>query len=218
MSEHPSFEALEGLRGSGKSTVAPLLAVARGAVLVPTVPVLYQPLRLQVDLRGNVEARMCFYLSALFTAAEEIRRHLAVGTPVVVESYFARCLANHDALGARLGVTLPSGLPQPTTYFLSCTEGERQRRLVRRAKPTTRWDALSEGVPDRITAAYAQFPMRRIDTTDRDPEQVVRTILAASRGGQLRADTGSLVDAEPLGSHPHLLPPVPRRVGGAQAS
>ncbi|MFM9608064.1 AAA family ATPase [Streptomyces niveiscabiei] len=218
MSEHPSFEALEGLRGSGKSTVAPLLAAVRGAVLVPTVPVLYQSLRRQVDLRSNVEARLCFYLSALFTAAEEIRGHLAAGTPVVVESYFARCLANHDALGARLGIALPSGLPQPITYYLSCAEDERQRRLARRAKPTTRWDALSEEVPDRITAAYARFPMFRIDTTDRDPKQVVQAITDAGQGGQLRADARPLVEAEPLGPHPHLLPSVPRRGGGAQAS
>src|SRR5690349_12345096 len=102
--DRPLFEALEGLRGTGKSTVAPLLAAARGAVLVPTVPPFYQHLRRQVDRRGSVEARLCFYLSALFTTVEEIRHHLAAGTPVVVESYFARCLVYHRAFGARLGV------------------------------------------------------------------------------------------------------------------
>ncbi|GAA4966656.1 hypothetical protein GCM10023238_38070 [Streptomyces heliomycini] len=46
-----------------------MLAAARQAVLVPTVPALYQPLRHAVDQRTNVDARMCLYLSALFTAA-----------------------------------------------------------------------------------------------------------------------------------------------------
>ncbi|MEU0688475.1 AAA family ATPase [Streptomyces uncialis] len=212
MSDRPFFEALEGLRGSGKSTVAPMLAAARGAVLVPTVPNLYQPLRRQVDLRENVEARLCFYLSALFTAAEEIREHLAAGTPVVVESYFARCLANHHAFGARLGVTLPTDLPQPTTYHLLCAEDERLRRLAQRIKPISRWDALSEEDADRISTAYVRFPMHRIDTTGRAPEQIVRTILATTQEGQHRAD------AEPVGAHPHVLPPVPRSPEGTHVS
>ncbi|MFB7448558.1 hypothetical protein [Streptomyces sp. NPDC056194] len=212
MPDQPFFEALEGLRGSGKSTVAPLLAAARGAVLVPTVPLFYQSLRRQVDLREDVDARLCFYLSALFTAAEEIREHLAAGTPVVVESYFARCLANHHAFGARLGVTLPPDLPHPTTYHLLCTEDERQRRLAQRTKPTSRWDALSEETSDRISTAYAQFPMHQIDTTGRAPEQVVQTILTTTLEGHRRAD------AEPVGAHPHVLPPVPRRSEGAHVS
>ncbi|PAU49502.1 hypothetical protein CK936_07615 [Streptomyces albireticuli] len=49
---------------------------------------------------------MCLYLSALFASTRQIVRHLAEGTPVVIESYFARCLATHRAMGARLGVTL----------------------------------------------------------------------------------------------------------------
>ncbi|MGW2951221.1 hypothetical protein [Streptomyces eurythermus] len=96
-----------------------MLAAARQAVLVPTVPAFYQPLRREMDKRTNVEARMCLYLSALFTAAEEIQRHLRGGVPVVVESYFARCLTSHHALGARLGVTLPAWLPVPVTYHSS---------------------------------------------------------------------------------------------------
>jgi predicted kinase len=82
------FESLEGLRGTGKSTVAPLLAAARGAVVVLAVPPSYQPLRREIDRRENAEARLCFYLSALFTATDEIQRHLSAGVPVVVERYF----------------------------------------------------------------------------------------------------------------------------------
>ncbi|MET9398510.1 hypothetical protein [Kitasatospora sp. NPDC002965] len=211
MSDRPLFESLEGLRGTGKSTVAPMLAAAREAVLVPTVPVFYQPLRREIDMRDNIEARMSFYLSALFTAVDEIRHHLAADVPVVVESYFARCLANHRALGANLGVILPPDLPQPVTYQLFCTEDERQRRLAGRHKPISRWDALGEDVVERITTAYAQFPMRRVDTTGLEPEQVVQSILAIdAEGSHCRADT------EPLGAHPHLLPPVPRRAEGAR--
>jgi predicted kinase len=204
------FESLEGLRGTGKSTIAPMLAAARGAALVPTVPLVYQPLRREVDRRENVEARMCFYLSALFTAAEEIQHYLALGIPVVVESYFARCLATHHALGARLSVTLPPGLPQPVTYQLVCAEDERRRRLAQRDKPISRWDTLSEKAAGRITHAYAHYPMHPVDTTDLRPDQVVQSILATDTQGAHRGDP------EPVGAHTHVLPPVPRRPQGAR--
>ncbi|MDY0812342.1 hypothetical protein [Kitasatospora purpeofusca] len=211
MSDRPLFESIEGLRGTGKSTVAPMLAAVREAVLVPTVPLFYQPLRREIDLRDNVEARMSFYLSALFTAVDEIQRHLAAGTPVVVESFLARCLVNHHALGARLSVTLPPDLPHPVTYQLFCTEEERLRRLAERDKPTSRWDALGEDAAGRIAAAYAQFSMHRVDTTGLEPDQVVRAILATDTQGAHRR-----ADAEPMGAHPHLLPPVPRGPEGAR--
>ncbi|GHB20436.1 hypothetical protein GCM10010346_50300 [Streptomyces chryseus] len=210
VSDGPLFESLEGLRGTGKSTIAPMLAAARRAVLVPTVPLFYQPLRREVDRRGNTEARMCFYLSALFTVTDEIQRLLAEGTSVVVESYFARCLANHQALGSSLGVRLPPSLPQPVTYQLTCGKGERGRRLAERIKPVSRWDVLAEEVADRVTDAYAQFPMHHVDTTHLAPDEVLQTILSIdTQGARHRAN------AEPVGAHPHVLPPVPRRAEGA---
>ncbi|MEC3995321.1 AAA family ATPase [Actinacidiphila sp. DG2A-62] len=210
MPDRPLFESLEGLRGTGKSTVAPLLAAARGAELVPTVPALYQSLRREIDARDNVEARMAFYLSALFTATDDIHRHLSAGIPVVVDSYFARCLANHRAYGSRLGITLPPDLPEPITYSLVCDEEERRRRLLARHKPASRWDGLAEEVAEQITHAYAPFPMHRVDTTGRTPEQVVHAILDVTAQG------GSGADPQPVGEHAHLLPPVPRGTVGAR--
>ncbi|WP_431681215.1 hypothetical protein [Kitasatospora sp. KL5] len=160
-----------------------MLAAARKAVLVPTVPPLFLPLRREMDRQGSVEARMCFYLSGLFTAVDEIQRHLSAGVPVVVESYFARCLSNHRAFGARLGIELPPDLPKPAAYHLICAEKERRRRLAQRDKPLSRWDVLGEEVSDEITNAYEQFPMRHVNTTGLGPEQVVDTILALNSQG-----------------------------------
>jgi hypothetical protein len=178
MCDQPLFESLEGLRGTGKTTLAPLLAAARDAVLVPTIPPQYLPLRQQIDRAANVEARLCFYLSALFTATDDIQRHLSAGTPVVVESYFARCLASHEALGARTAVTLPSGLPQPLAYKLVCDEKERRRRLTTREKHVSWWDALAERAAGQMTSAYSRFPALQVDTTGRTPQQVIDSILA----------------------------------------
>jgi thymidylate kinase len=209
----PRFECLEGLQGCGKSTIAPLLAAARGAILVPTVPDFYQSLRREVDWRSNVEARMALYLSALFTATDEIVRHLSSGTSVVVESYFARCLATHRALGAQLAVELPPNLPQPVTYQLLCAEGERQRRLAARNKTTSHWGTRSEDVAQAITDAYANFSMHQVDTTNLRPDQVVDDILATDTQG-----AGRRADAKPVAAHPHFLPPIPCGAPGALPS
>jgi cytidylate kinase len=210
MSDQPAFVCLEGLSGTGKSTIAPMLAAVRGAVLVPTVPDFYQPLRRELDMRGNAAARMCFFLSALLTAIDDIRRHLATGTSVVVESYLARCLATHQAFGADLTVTLPAGLPQPVTYLLMCEADERRRRLAERSKPISKWDALAGEVADQISDAYEQFPMHRLDTTGLRPDEVVDAILTIETEGATQG-----ADTEPLGGHAHVLPPVS---GGTEAA
>ncbi|WP_260255676.1 hypothetical protein [Streptomyces sp. 840.1] len=213
MSDPASFESVEGLRGTGKSTLAPMLAAARGAVLVPTVPPTYQALRQEVDRLANVEARMCFYLSALFTAADQIQRHLFAGIPVVVESYFARCLANHRAFGTNLSVSLPPGIPRPVTYYLVCAEDERQRRLARRDKPVSRWDAFAEITADKITDAYASFPMHRVKTTGLTPDEVLRAVLSTHPLGEQASG-----DTKHVAAHPHLLSAVPRSAEGAHGA
>ncbi|WP_194832642.1 AAA family ATPase [Nocardia sp. XZ_19_369] len=177
MHRHHLFESIEGLPGTGKSTIAPLLARARQAVLVPTVPPFYQPLRRELDTSDNVNARMCFFLSALFTAVDQIRRYLDAGIPVVVESYFARCLTTHRVYGADIDVILPRNLPQPVIYQLVCEPHERRKRMAARAKPTTRWDTLGEQNADRLADAYLQFPIHQIETTGRRPDQIVQMIL-----------------------------------------
>ncbi len=178
MRERQLFESIEGLPGTGKSTVAPMLAEVREAVLLPTVPSFYQSLRRELDVYDNPDARMCFFLSALFTAVDQIRRYLDSGIPVVVESYFARCLTTHRVFGAHVEVTLPRDLPQPVIYQLICDPHERRQRLARRRKPTTRWDTIGEQNADRLADAYLQFPVHQVETTGKRPEQVVQAILS----------------------------------------
>ncbi|WP_371629965.1 hypothetical protein OG892_21080 [Streptomyces sp. NBC_00341] len=151
---------------------------------------------------------MCFYLSALFTANDQIQRYLSAGIPVVVESYFARCLANHRAFGADLSVSLPPGIPRPITYYLVCAEDERQRRPAG-DKPVSRWDALAEITADKITDAYASFPMHRVNTTGLTPDEVLQAVLSTDPQRE-QASAGT----EHVAAHPYLLPSVPRRAEG----
>jgi broad-specificity NMP kinase len=177
----PTFECIEGLPGTGKSTVAPLLAEARQAVLVSTVPPFYQQLRRELDLYDNADARMCFFLSALFTATDQIRRYLDAGIAVVVESYFARCLTTHQVFGAQVEVALPDDLPKPVIYQLVCLPHERLRRMAERDKDMTRWDTLAAERADQLADAYRRFGTHQVDTTNRTPEQVVHAIMTMNR-------------------------------------
>ena len=144
------------------------------------------------DLRQNAGLFLTFPDRALggglpdvlgAAATDEIQRLLAAGTSVVVESYFARCLASHEALGARTGIALPLGLPKPTAYQLVCGEAERKRRLAARRKRVSRWDVLGECATEQLIGAYGRFPALRVDTTGRTPGQVVESILATSPQG-----------------------------------
>ncbi|MEV0062037.1 AAA family ATPase [Nocardia sp. NPDC050718] len=183
MSEHVLFESIEGLAGTGKTTVAPLLAQARQAVLVATVPANFQSLRRKLDKSSNADARMCLFLSALLTATDQIVRYLEAGVPVVVESYFARCITTHREYGATLGIVLPAELPEPVTYQLTCAPHERLRRLAHRDKAVTKWDILAEQHSESLTAAIGEWATHRIDTTASAPADVVRTILSLNRNG-----------------------------------
>lgn len=204
MSE-PLFIALEGPRGAGKSTIAAPLADALNADLLPTVPPEYQPLRRYLDEHGrSPDARYALFLSALLTAADQIRERLERGRGVVVESYFARAAATHRGYGSTLHVQLPAHVPWPTIYRLECDPAHRARRTAQRAKPDTWWDLLAERNSAAIDQAYTRFPAHRIDTTGRTPAQSLAEILA-------HKEACTCGHAQPLGLDPHLLPAVSRR-------
>jgi hypothetical protein len=83
--------------------------------------------------------------------------------------------------------------------------------LVKREKPITRWDALGDEFAERISDAYAQFPIRRFDTIGLHADQVVNAILAVDTEG---ATCGA--DTEILGGRADVLPAVSRRVEAAE--
>jgi len=198
------FVALEGLGGVGKSTVAPLLAAELVAVLMPSIPDLFQQLRRCFTVERQVDARYLYFLSALCWTAGEIEQAVTEGSTVVVESYFARATAFHRAMGSGLMVVVPESLIRPDVSFhLVCDEGVRQERLARRPRHHGLWDRLAENASSAILHEYWAFPMHRIDTTMSDPLEVVRNILLHPLDGGC-----DCADTEPLAGHSNLLSPV----------
>lgn len=179
----PVFVALEGLRGCGKSTVAPLLARALDAVQMPTFPAEFRQARAFVDWRSrNANARAHLFVAAVLVTADRVRALLDAGTSVVIDSFTQRTIATHRAFGAALDWEPPSDLPAPVTFLLECSASERQRRLLSRAKAATWWDDLADRQAEQIQDHYSQFESHRIDTSRQTPEQTAAVIASIVRG------------------------------------
>jgi thymidylate kinase len=205
------FVALEGLSGVGKSTVVGPLADALGAICVPTVPMHFGRDRNYFVKAEQREARFLYFMSAVSLAALEVRARLETEQPVVVESYFARTLAFHRGMGCHFPVATPSTAPTPdATFYLTCSEAERLRRLASRRKPRTLWDHLAEQRVEAIDREYRAFPMHVIDTTSLTPNDVVTAILTHSTNGRCNC-----ANPQRLAGHPNLLSAVRSGASGS---
>lgn len=188
MSTSPRFISLEGLSGVGKSTVLQLLAEELKAEIVATVPKEFTNLRRFMDCsdRSLINARFCFFLSAVLYSEEKIRMVLAGGRSVVAESHLYRTIAFHRGMGSELSIGLPTDILMPNPVFhLVCEDEERRRRRKERVKAETFWDRLAEQHTVAVLREYYQFSMTYVDTTRRSPEAVVAFIQEVlQRSGQ----------------------------------
>lgn len=176
--QQPLFVTLEGLRGCGKSTIAPLLASRLNARHLSALPNEYNAPRAMLDTASrNPHARAHLFLSAVLATADLTRELLAAGTSVVVDSFFARTLATHRAYGAEIDFVPPVEWPASVMILLECSPEERLRRLQSRTKTDTWWDELAEVRSELIEQEYRKFPAHRVDTTGRRPEQTVEELL-----------------------------------------
>lgn len=175
----PVFIALEGLRGCGKSTIAPLLADKLGAQHVPTIPAEYSQARTFLDHHSrNVDARAHLFASALLITAERVRALLEADTSVVIDSYVQRTIATHRAYGTVIDLTPSAALPCAITFRLECSAAVQATRLRQRQKAGTWWDELADQLATRIEDEYSKFPSYRINTTDQQPHETIASILA----------------------------------------
>jgi thymidylate kinase len=200
------FIALEGLSGTGKTTIARSLAEVLRAVQVPTVPDEYKILRNYFEAPEQLDARFLFFLSAICEAGLEVRRHALSGRHVVVESYLARTIAFHRGMGSAVTVELPGLLRPDVTFHLICTGIERQRRRSRRGGDRHLWDQLARARAASIAREYRRFPMHLVETTELSPTGVVHAILRHPLNGGCDCENGQHV-----AGHPNLLSAVPRR-------
>lgn len=95
------FIAIEGLDGTGKSTVCQLLAKRMSAVLLRSGEAVPASLRAEIDANGSLETRFFMYSFGVASLADQVVNHLQDRT-VVVDRWIHSTIAYHRALGSEI--------------------------------------------------------------------------------------------------------------------
>src|SRR5450755_4250245 len=122
------FIAVEGLSGSGKTSVGHLLAKQLSGRYYKTPPEMFSPIRASVDAKATALARHLYYFAGIVQASFEIGTILRE-CPVVCDKYTATMLAYSRAAG--VAVDAPSAdivLRPDFTFFLDVPDDLRHHR------------------------------------------------------------------------------------------
>lgn len=172
------FVVVEGMDGTGKTTVSKRLAERLPAFYYCTPPEEFSVMRKWVDREVTIEARYVFYLTALVLAGKEIKE-LLKSVSVVCDRYVLSTTAYHLALGLPskyLEAVSTIDLPRPTiTFYLHCEENERLKRIGQRG--ASAMDLEHTRIASKIGHEFEKADATRIDTTYKDVDKVVDEIL-----------------------------------------
>ena len=177
---HPRLVVLEGLDGSGKTTLCNTLQTELGAQLVINPPRCRKAARAQADALPEAEKR-AWYLESNSLAIHEAEAHLASGHWVVMDRSIASTLAfgrAHLGHPASLEV-VPEGAVLPHFYLLLISEEERQRRAGSRQLAQTREERqLIDSPSFRQLVLQGYLQLRGVPLlAEGAPEDIARNLL-----------------------------------------
>ncbi|MFL9765111.1 dTMP kinase [Vibrio cyclitrophicus] len=136
------FIVIEGLDGSGKSTVSKHLAKKLNAKLLTTPGADFKDTRKQLDavFSNNSKARQLFYMATVLNVADEAQSLITSGKNVVVDRYWLSTQVYHCWMSNGQHYTLQeveSELLTPDlTVFLDLPMYERNKRINNRKNCT----------------------------------------------------------------------------------
>lgn len=183
---------LEGLSGSGKSSVAGLLQQPPDVVFLPTIPPEFESARRFVDAGDSLRARFYVYLAANYALSSQLRQLLASGTTILLESYFYRTLGTHKAMGVDdvPKIDWTEAIRPDLTLWLAVEEEERLARLTKRdgSSAKSKWHGRVRPEIEKRFYDELHNEMRVLDTTLLAPEDVAQQALQLIREsrGRLR--------------------------------
>lgn len=156
--------AVEGLDGTGKTTLSRGLAEALDAVWTTTPPPGLRAVRDVLDAacaRHPVAAQL-FYASAVVAAAEQALDHLVAGRDVVFDRYWLTTCVYAEARGRLVRLPQVERLlpPADVTILVELDEPERIRRLLARGASDHDRDTLDPRRAAAIGRAY-RMALRR---------------------------------------------------------
>ena len=172
------FIVVEGLDGTGKSTVTQLVADKISGIRVATPMEPYQSRRPKyVEATFNPQDSFEFYLEATLHAAWQIAE-ICKTQAVVCDRYIASTFSYHTGLGLDSEYAArrieETDLIFPSISFLLDARNEvLTDRLTLRGSRPLNLEALS-----RIRTAYSKFDFVHVDTSDIDQDAVCNKIVA----------------------------------------
>ena len=180
----PPFVVVEGLIGSGKSTVARAVGSELGLENVEIVAPEFAEVRQRLDDRPDcLDPRFALWYTIVLEAAVRIRSILGEGRGCVVDSWIYRTIATHRCLGSDLHLDIPDWMPSPTvSVYLVVPPEIRQARVTGRGGRSNYWKDRCEELSAEIEEFYlAHYKgLVSIDASD-GTEAVVATVVQEVR-------------------------------------
>ncbi len=175
---------IEGLDGSGKSSLAAALASKLGARLLATPGETLEPIRPRIldGLQRDPVALVAFYGATVIARGRQARVLTGRGVPVVMDRYLASTVAYARARDIALDLSwLIKAAPSPDIELLvSVPEPVRRVRLEARGLGPEDRETLHPAFAARVMSAYRELMPRRLDVDNTDALHQVASRLAGS--------------------------------------
>lgn len=172
------FASIDGVDGTGKTTVAKLLSIDGSFRYYKSPGGPFTQLRKEVDIHATPLERYCFYRLAMQFDSAQINRLLETNS-VVCDRYIASTAAYHIAMDDRIRVIHNNeGLLNPHFAFLLGTRSEvRDKRILERVKVLSDIKLEKDSaLLDSVAEIFLSFGLIYIDTSDITAKEVATII------------------------------------------
>jgi thymidylate kinase len=189
-SHEPQIIVVEGLDGVGKSTVTRALVELTGGVDVTKAIMesMGASRKTIVDSR-SVYARFHYWLAVNYLAGEYARTSIRTNRMAVIDSYFFRTIASHEALGAQVDrfQLLSKAVRPDRAVLLTVSEEVRSARLRARDSDSSQpaWHVDLDDRWSQVLSIYRDFGLTEVDTST-TPSRAAEQILESSTAKQFK--------------------------------